>query len=259
MGSKKSNKIKTSQIAILLLVILALGVYLTKTNFYKSLITPPTKELVNNSVAMPSEAKYLLIATEPTTTNEVSIYKIDKNSGNTVSQSSFSLTKDTGHIGCSSFKGSYSSCKNAVWFSKSGNKAVVQTEYQQAMFEEPPFWYAWYLLDTNSGKLMQLYKADIRMIEWLYDDIKDKVFFVVQIENNNNEPRPRRYFQIDVTTKTVLEIKENQYPKNIFVNYYQLFSLTSSNKLKYKKNDGVIETSIPLGHISEVSGVGWSN
>lgn len=201
---KKLRKGKNAYIGILALIVLILGVVLVKSYLVNNTDIKPTSSLSNKAVTIPLNASYLLLAKENPSNGNISVYKLEKDSGRTISQNDFSLTAETGGLGCSSFKGSYSVCKNAIWFSSDGQKAIVQTEYQQAMFEEPPFWYAWYLLDIKSGKLTQLYKADIRLVEWAYDETNNKVYFKTEVENNKNEPLPKKYFQLDVASKSLL-------------------------------------------------------
>lgn len=251
---------KRSYFVVIVSVILVFGsVSLLKLFSSKKAISQPltiTQDSIKKPVSIPLEAKYLFLAGQNSNGSSILTFKVDKYSGKTISQNSFTLTKEMGHMGCSSFQGSYSVCKNAVWFYSSGEKAIVQTEYQGVMFEEPPFWYAWYLLDIKSGKLTELYKADIRLVEWQFDEKNDKVYIITEIENNKNEPLPKKYFQVDVGTKNILEISKNEYPDNIFIDYYPFFDFTAKNKIKYNLDGNFIETNISVG-ISSVAGIGW--
>lgn len=266
--NKKINlliKKRSSLFVIGLLIVVFLGFSFLKLISYKKTSTQPlttAQNSIKKPLSIPVDAKYLFLARQNPNNNSISIFKVDKYSGQTINQNNFVLTKETGHIGCSSFQGTYSVCKNAVWFYSSGEKAIVQTEYQGAMFEEPPFWYAWYLLDVKSGRLTELYKADIRLVEWQYDEKNNKVYIKTEIENHKNEPLPKKYFQLDVGTKNMTEVSENEYPYNIFTDYFPFFGLTTEYKIKYKLDGNFLETNISVDKttgISNVAGIGWGN
>jgi len=148
-------------------------------------------------VLSPRVSKYILLATK-SNQELIKFYKISAGSESIVSKKSLRLTDKTGWPGCSSFMGTYSTCKNAVWFSANGQKAVIQTEKQSGPLEEPPYWTAWYLMDLSTGQLSEIYRIysdqdpDFTLVEWLYDRGEN---VVIQARTDLSNQNLRKYYQ----------------------------------------------------------------
>jgi len=202
-------------------------------------------------------SKYILLATK-SNQELIKFYKISAGSESIVSKKSLRLTDKTGWPGCSSFMGTYSTCKNAVWFSANGQKAVIQTEKQSGPLEEPPYWTAWYLMDLSTGQLSEIYRIysdqdpDFTLVEWLYDR-GENVF--IQARTDLSNQNLRKYYQLNIGQKTLSEIPSDQYP-DLFQDYsLDYFSLTEDQNLNYVIDGKSLVIPIKLSHISEILGV----
>ena len=198
--------------------------------------------------------KYILLAVAQSETipKNISVYKIQADSGKVVSRNNFNLN---GSLGCSSFQGLYSVCKNAVWFSQNGLQAVIQTENQSGPLGESPFWIKWSVMDFTSGSMTEIYTLDINdgnvsLSEWVYDG-RDNVF----INTQNRSTGANHFIRIGVNQKTAVVINQQDYPTNLFDDLSNgYFTFQEGSGISYVHDGNKVVAPVYVSHPKKIFG-----
>ena len=252
---------KLNQIVFLIpLIFVFSGCQKMQTSELSSSPIPETSAIqsIDNPPASPASSKTLYLSKFDTNRQQVKIYAIDNASNQNKLKTTITIPSSLGSVGCSSFNGSYSICKNAVWVSGDGSNAIVETDHQCAgdCFGFGESWYSWSYVDLKSGKLISLYKSDVNLVDWQYDDKNQIVYITTQVPTNENKPASKKYFRIDVANKKIIEILA-PYP-NFFIDYNKLFTLSADHQhIQYPFGGKVIDTKISLPSTSNILGITW--